>query len=448
MAYSVHSRRVLIILDLDILHAGEDVAKQIGSPVPISATNISANIENTKPNGGASSSAAPSVKPKETSSYGGGGGGHSAMNQSVLSESLTHPISSLSPYQNKWVIKARVTNKSQIRTWSNAKGEGQLFSMDLLDESGEIRATAFRDMVDKYHEMIKVGKVYFFSKCQLKPANKQFSNLRNDYEMTFTSDTVVQECDDSDAEQSIPTIQYDFVPISSVAQLEPNAVVDVAGVCTECSDVQQFTARASGKELKKRDVTLADTSKASVSLTLWGDDAVNFVGASDHPVVVVKGARVSEFGGGKSLSVSSGGMMLVNPKDVSEGIKLRNWYDNGGASQVSENLSAKTGGGSGMRTEWLTFYEAKERKLGFGEKPDYFQIKGNIHLIKAANALYQACPQQDCNKKVVDQGNGTYRCEKCNNDYPNFKYRMLMNVSGYCIGKFSLKTNHISNYCD
>lgn len=367
------------------------------------------------------------MKPKETS-YGGNSttGGSNAHNQSVLSDGLTHPISSLSPYQNKWVIKARVTNKSQIRSWSNAKGEGQLFSMDLLDESGEIRATAFREMVDKYYEMIKVGKVYFFSKCQLKPANKQFSNLKNDYEMTFTSDTLVQECDDSDAD--IPTIQYNFVPISSVAQLEQNAVVDVAGVCTECSDVQQFTARASGKELKKRDVVLADQSRTSVSLTLWGDDAVNFVGASSNPVVVVKGARVTEFGGGKSLSVSSGGMMLINP-NVPEGIKLRNWYDNGGSTQVGENLSAKTGMGSGPRTEWLTFYEAKEKKLGFGEKPDYFQIKGNIHLIKAANAVYHACPQADCNKKVVDQGNGTYRCEKCNNDYPNFKYRMLMNVS-------------------
>lgn len=355
-------------------------------------------------------------------------------NSSVLSDSLTHPISSLSPYQNKWVIRARVTNKSQIRTWNNAKGEGQLFSMDLLDESGEIRATAFRDMVDKYYDTIKVGKVYFFSKCQLKPANKQFSSLKNDYEMTFTSDTIVQECDDAD-DKSIPTIQYDFVPISSIAQLEQNSVVDIAGVCVECSDIQQFTARASGKELKKRDVVLADQSQASVSLTLWGDDATNFVGAADHPVLVVKGARVTEFGGGKSVSVGSGGMMLVNP-NVSEGHKLRSWYDNGGAAQVGENVSTKTGGaGSGFRTEWLTFYEAKEKKLGFGEKPDYFQIKGNIHLIKAANALYHACPQQDCNKKVVDQGNGTYRCEKCNNDYPNFKYRMLMNVSkggGFC----------------
>lgn len=35
----------------------------------------------------------------------------------------------------RWTIRARVTNKSGIRTWSNSRGEGKLFSMDLVDES-------------------------------------------------------------------------------------------------------------------------------------------------------------------------------------------------------------------------------------------------------------------------------------------------------------------------
>lgn len=54
------------------------------------------------------------------------------------------------------MIKARVMNKGPIKTWSNAKGEGKLFSMELCDESGEIRVTAFRDAVDKFYDMIQV----------------------------------------------------------------------------------------------------------------------------------------------------------------------------------------------------------------------------------------------------------------------------------------------------
>lgn len=47
-------------------------------------------------------------------------------------------------------------NKSAIRTWSNARGEGKLFSCDLCDESGEIRLTGFNTMVDKYYEYMQV----------------------------------------------------------------------------------------------------------------------------------------------------------------------------------------------------------------------------------------------------------------------------------------------------
>lgn len=112
--------------------------------------------------------------------------------------------------------------KSNIRQWSNAKGEGKLFSMDLMDESGEIRATAFREVVDKYYDMIKVDKLYYISRAQLKVANKQYSTLKNDYEMTFSSDTIVQECHDTD---KVPEIQYNFVPIAQFANMEPNTVV-------------------------------------------------------------------------------------------------------------------------------------------------------------------------------------------------------------------------------
>lgn len=46
-----------------------------------------------------------------------------------------------------------------MRTWSNSRGEGKLFSMNLVDESGEIKATAFKEQADKYFDMVEVNKV-------------------------------------------------------------------------------------------------------------------------------------------------------------------------------------------------------------------------------------------------------------------------------------------------
>lgn len=121
------------------------------------------------------------------------------------------------------MIKARVTAKTAVKTWSNARGEGKLFSMDLKDETGEIRATAFKNEVDRFFDLIQVDKVYYISKCTMKTANRQYSTLKNDYEMTFTPDTVVQEC--VEPVSTIPGIEYNFVPISQIGNMEANAII-------------------------------------------------------------------------------------------------------------------------------------------------------------------------------------------------------------------------------
>jgi len=161
-------------------------------------------------------------------------------------------------------------------------------------------------------------------------------------------------------------------------------------------------------------------------LTLWGDDAVNFDGHV-QPVILVKGTRINEFNGGKSLSLGGGSVMKINP-DIPEAHKLRGWFDNGGGDNVANMVSARTGGGN-FSTDWMTLRDARARNLGSGDKPDYFQCKAVVHIVKQENAFYRACPQSDCNKKVVDEGNDQYRCEKCNALFPNFKYRLLINVS-------------------
>lgn len=121
-------------------------------------------------------------------------------------------------------------------------------------------------------------------------------------------------------------------------------------------------------------------------------------------------------------------MIKKNP-DCSEGHFLRGWFDNGGGKEIRNTISAQTGGGGNMSTEWLTFHEAKLKNLGNGDKADYFQIKGTVSLIRTNQLVYKACAQDNCKKKVVDMQNGQYRCETCQVEGANFKYRMIVNVS-------------------
>ena len=113
---------------------------------------------------------------------------------SSASHANIYPIEALSPWAHKWTIKARCTNRSDIKTWHNRNGEGKLFSVNLLDDSGEIKATGFNDQCDTFYELFQEGGVYYVSSpCKVGFAKKQFSNLNNDYELSFENGTVVEK---------------------------------------------------------------------------------------------------------------------------------------------------------------------------------------------------------------------------------------------------------------
>ncbi|XP_059206988.1 replication protein A 70 kDa DNA-binding subunit-like isoform X2 [Centropristis striata] len=332
------------------------------------------------------------------------------------------PIADLNPYISKWTIRARVTNKSNIRTWSNSKGEGKLFSFEMVDESGEIRITAFNKEVDKFFSLVEQGKVYYITKGTLKVANKQYTKLKNDYEITLHSHSSIVPCEDS---QGVPAVLCEFVPIAELENRDKDDIIDVIGVCKSAEDVSRITTKTS-REVSKRALNLIDTTGKVVTVTLWGEEAEKFDG-SGEPVVAIKGARLSDFGG-ISLSALFSSTVMVNP-DLPEAFSLRAWYDQGGFATNSQSLTETRSAGSGSRTNWKTLSEVKEEDLGHGEKADYFSCVATVVYTRKENCLYRACPSADCNKKVIEQENGLYRCEKCNREFPNFKYRLLLSAN-------------------
>lgn len=413
-------KKILIILELTVIANGADVGSKLGNPIMPSASDGASNrtpalsepAVSTESRGATQCpsrnfpAAQPSFRSNSTAPTG---------------DIVVLPICSLTPYQNKWTIRARVTNKSSIRTWSNARGDGKLFSMDLLDESGEIRATAFNAECDRFFDLVEVNKVYYISRASLKTANPNYSSLKNEFEMSFTQETTMTLCDEPAT--SIPTLQFNFVPIGRLQEISKDKVVDVIGICKGSGTLQTVVRRANNQELKKRDIFLVDRSSSEISLTLWGDQAETFDG-SNNPVVAVKGARVSDFSG-VSLSMIGASLLQVNP-DIPESRELRGWYSNEGASLLTHSLSVHTGGFDGAGASWKHLSQAKSQRPG--DKPDYYTCKASVAIVRKENCLYKACPAERCNKKLMNLENGLYRCEKCNEQRPEFKWRLIVSA--------------------
>ncbi|VDN08702.1 unnamed protein product [Dibothriocephalus latus] len=328
------------------------------------------------------------------------------------------PIASLNPYQSRWTIRARVSQKATIRPWNKNGREGKLFSFTLLDESGEIRVTAFNAEVDKFYDLIEVQKAYFISKATLKPANKQYNTTNNNYEMTLISDTKITPCEDGD-DAGVPDLQFNF---TEIRQLESY----ILGIAHETGELQSVTVRASQRELQKRDISLVDASGCLVRLTLWDTQATEFDG-STNPAVVVKSAKISDFNG-RSLSTTWQSSLLIAPTSIPEARRLKNWYEREGRTANFETYEGEMGGlGSAGESHGLNqLSELAVPGVGTNPKGDYFTCKATVSFLKKENFIYKGCPTDGCKKKVIDMGNGLYRCEKCARVTPTFKWKFLL----------------------
>lgn len=332
------------------------------------------------------------------------------------------PISELSPYQAKWMIKGRVTAKSQRRTFNNRAGQpGKVFSVDLLDKfGGEIRASFFNEAVDQFEEQLKMGQCYVFSRGSLKVANKQYNATNHRYELIFDKGGTVAPCaDDAD----IKSFQYNFTDLRHVqgkTLADKGSKFDLCGVITSFKPIVEFTSR-DGKPFVKREVTLADDTALSMDLALWGERAKlpdsSFAG---HPVVAFKGVLVKEWNGGRSGSLLADGHMDLQFQGA-ESNRIRGWWTTSGSSAEIAALSVSGIAGAAKNSRWLTLAEVKDMAGQFSESTETFNVSARLSLVQTQRQgerqplSYMACsvPREGsslrCNKRVDDSG----RCPAC-----------------------------------
>jgi hypothetical protein len=143
-----------------------------------------------------------------------------------------------------------------------------------------------------------VKQIYRISGGHFKVANKKYSKLSHDYDLTFATTTLITPITDPTRIAAFPTQQPDFLPLSQLASREHDDVVGT-GTTAHAHDAQHsqhsrkwviaavigfvqavgalgsITAKTTGNVIPKRSVFLEDQTRSIVELTLWYDDAKN-----------------------------------------------------------------------------------------------------------------------------------------------------------------------------
>ncbi|KAL4564982.1 hypothetical protein LXL04_029062 [Taraxacum kok-saghyz] len=83
---------------------------------------------------------------------------------------------------------------------------------------------------------------------------------------------------------------------------------------------------------------------------------------------------------------------------------------------------------------WKTTSQIKDEELGTSGNPDYITVNATIWYIKRDKFWYTTCPimlgDRKCSKKVVKNGDGRWRCMKCDQivDECDYRYELHLQI--------------------
>jgi replication factor A1 len=121
---------------------------------------------------------------------------------------------------------------------------------------------------------------------------------------------------------------------------------------------------------------------------------------------------------------------LINPKDIPDVDRLRGWYDEEGHGvKVISGDGGLGGMGFGGPESWKTLSFLEGAGVGTQGRGDYLTCKATVRSVKKENCLYRACKGDGCFRKVVDLGNGQFRCEKCGVESDKYHWRLLLHLT-------------------
>eukprot|EP00349_Pseudokeronopsis_sp_Brazil_P004562 CAMPEP_0202970298 /NCGR_PEP_ID=MMETSP1396-20130829/16270_1 /ASSEMBLY_ACC=CAM_ASM_000872 /TAXON_ID= /ORGANISM="Pseudokeronopsis sp., Strain Brazil" /LENGTH=188 /DNA_ID=CAMNT_0049698709 /DNA_START=518 /DNA_END=1086 /DNA_ORIENTATION=+ len=146
--------------------------------------------------------------------------------------------------QFDWTIKARITKKFPLKEWRNARGQGHILNIELVDYfGGQIQATFFNEQAVQFNDKLQENKVYIFSNGQIKIANKKFTSINNDYCINFDKNAKIEESPD---DASIQEVAFNFVSIDEINDIEQSKSIDTIGVITQVFEPTDIVVRSTG----------------------------------------------------------------------------------------------------------------------------------------------------------------------------------------------------------
>lgn len=90
---------------------------------------------------------------------------------------------------------------------------------------------------------MELGKCYLFKGGVIKPANKRYTAIKNEYQLTFNKDAEVISVEDDD-NIKMPDEVYSFTSLKEVKSLPDNSRIDFIGAVHSVGDLDEINLKS------------------------------------------------------------------------------------------------------------------------------------------------------------------------------------------------------------
>ncbi|KAL0903912.1 hypothetical protein M5K25_025975 [Dendrobium thyrsiflorum] len=205
-------------------------------------------------------------------------------------------IKNLTLHQRYWTIIVLLTEMDAIRNFKS--GQGKVQKLTFMDKEGlKIYAIMFNEIIDKFSNILEIGKTYMISNGQVKDINKNFYNVHEKFEIILNNLSEIHLTVND-------TIQSFNKNLSTIEEImaNPNLSSDVILLVLKVYEVRTICRQKDKKKILKRDLQVIGLRSEIITLTLWEALATNEGKQledmrNEKPIILVKGVVGKYFNG-------------------------------------------------------------------------------------------------------------------------------------------------------
>lgn len=339
-------------------------------------------------------------------------------------------ISQLKYSSRAWTVIARVESVLPLKTYKSAlEQEKELFNCIVFDESGKVQMTFFDQACQKYKDKLLEGRVYKFRGGDVK-GTSQYSLVDCKVSINFGREAEVTPIPEN---TNVPmSFTENLVSIASLEHCRDRDIVSVMGLVDSISSFDE--------KFKLIRIRLYDESKTSIDAKFWNSRSPSYLidiqqKLSLNSMVAFLNMRIKIQGGSRTLeSLDSTKVLTELPgklEKVSQVEMLRRSSSNGEKIGI-KCLTLWQQNSYPLRTVAQIREATKEMLDNDLEQKLLFECHVYIGQFMSHSVYYDACPREQCLKKVSENQDGKIECINCgtfvSGVIPKAKYRGVLEL--------------------